>query len=242
MAPVLSHRNQRVVDASRLHRAPERRARGLTLVEGPDLIRDVKAAGAPIVATFTTTPESAEDQAVDDRALSRLSGTKTPRGPVAVVQIPLEWLDRNRNLLVSAGVSDPGNVGTMVRSAAAFGWGFAYMEGTADPWSPKAIRAGGGGQFQTPIARVGSLADLSGWTTAAAVPRGGEDPGKILQRPVALLIGEEAGGLPPWMSERCDHLLTITTSGPTESLNAAVAASIAVFALSKGSGEGAPAV
>ncbi|HEU4319559.1 MAG TPA: RNA methyltransferase [Acidimicrobiia bacterium] len=238
MEPVRTHRAKSVVEAARLHRARDRRERGLTLVEGPDLVADVIAAGAEVVEIFSIDPRPGTgDLAVDHRALERLAGTKSPRGPVAVVQIPTEWLDRERNLLVSAGVSDPGNVGTMIRTAAAFGWGFAYADGSADPWSPKTIRAGGGGQFQTPVARIGSIAALGEWATVATVVTGGEPLRSVDRRPVALLIGEEAHGLDDTIADAADYRVTIPTPGPTESLNAAVAAAIAIYELSDGSGE-----
>lgn len=205
-------------------------------MEGPDLLRDVVAAGANVLEVFSVDQGSGHTP-VDERALSRLAGTKTPRGPVAVVEIPVEWLDRSRNLLVSVGVSDSGNVGTMIRTAAAMGWGFAYTEGSADPWSPKTIRAGGGGQFQTPVARIPSLADISEWQTVATVVSGGESPPIEIDGPIALLMGEESPGLPEWAVESADHRLTLPMAGPTESLNVAVAAGIAMYALEHGSGD-----
>ncbi len=238
MEPVRSHRAKSVVEAARLHRARHRKERGLTLVEGPSLIADAVAAGAVVREVYGLEPEDSSVIAVDQRALQRLSGTETPRGPIAVVEIPLEWIDPGRNLLVSVGVSDPGNVGTMIRTAASFGWGFAYTEGSADPWAPKTIRAGAGGQFQTPVSKIGSLREAVGWALVATVPSGGEPPSDITDRPVALLIGEEAHGLPDWAIAAASRRLTITTSGRTESLNAAVAAGIAVYELTgKGSGE-----
>ena len=235
MEPVRTHRAKSVVEAARLHRARDRKDRGLTLVEGPSLIADIIATGAVVRDVFGLEPGEGVIP-VDQRALERLAGTKSPRGPVAVVEIPTEWLDRERDLLVSVGVSDPGNVGTMVRTAAAFGWGFAYMPGSADPWSPKTVRAGAGGQFQTAVSRVGSLGELTGWSTVATLPRGGGELGDIEERPIALLIGEEAGGLDDRVIEAASHRLTIPMPGPTESLNAAVAAAIAMYELSKGSG------
>lgn len=231
MEPVLTHRAPRVVDAARLHRAKHRKERGLTLVEGPELLNDVAVSGAAVRQVFGVDPEPGVTP-VDSRALARLSGTKNPRGPVAVVEIPTEWLDRQRNVLVSVGVSDPGNVGTMVRTAAAFGWGFVYTEGTADPWSPKTIRAGGGGQFQTSVAKVGSAAELGEWMTVATVVVGGDHPDTITERPVAVLIGEEADGLPAPIVSAADARATIAMPGDTESLNAAVAAGIFVYAFS----------
>lgn len=237
MEPVRTHRSSVVVEAARLHRSRHRRERGHTLVEGPRILADAAASGVVIVRVFHTEP--GEDHAViavDERALARLAGTKTPRGPVAVVEIPEDSLERGRNLLVSAGVSDPGNVGTMIRTAAALGWGYAYLEGSADPWAPKTIRAGAGGQFQTPVSRVGHIDELSSWAIVASVARGGVAPDEIRDRPIALLIGEEAHGLPAHMMESADHRLTIPMSGVTESLNAAVAAGIAMYALSKPGG------
>jgi TrmH family RNA methyltransferase len=236
MEPVRTHRAKTVVEAARLHRARDRKERGLTLVEGPQLLDDIRAAGAKVRQVFSLEGAGGAIP-VDGRALRRLAGTDSPRGPVAVVEIPLEWLDRTKSLLVSVGVSDPGNVGTMIRTAAAFGWGFAYTEGSADPWAPKTVRAGGGGQFQTPIARIGGLSDLGDWTTVATVVDGGSEPGLIVERPVALLIGEEAHGLQHGMVDKAKHRMTIPTSGPTDSLNAAVAAGIGVYALTNSSGE-----
>jgi TrmH family RNA methyltransferase len=238
MEPVRTHRARMVVEAARLHRARERKDRGLTLVEGPDMLSDVIAAGAKVVKIFgVDAPPDSGITPVDQRAIERLAGTKTPGGPVAVVEIPSEWLDRGRNLLVSVGVSDPGNVGTMIRTAAAFAWGFAYTEGTADPWSPKTIRAGAGAQFQTPVTRIGGITELGEWTTVATVVRGGQSPRTVVARPVAVLIGEEAHGLAASIVRAADCTVTIATTGATESLNAAVAAAITMFAFEEGSGE-----
>lgn len=209
----------------------------MTLVEGPHLIADVEASGAVIRKRFGTDPTAPGVTPVDQKALKRLAGTESPRGPVAVVEIPIEWLDRSRNLLVSVGVSDPGNVGTMIRTAAAFGWGFAYTGETADPWSPKTIRAGAAGQFQTPVSAIGTVGELSGWSTVATVVTGGGSPRDVQGRPVALLIGEEAHGLPEQIIAAAAHRITIPTPGPTESLNAAIAAGIIIHELAKGSGE-----
>ena len=192
-----------------------------------------------MVELFAVEPwEDREAILVDHRALARLAGTKSPRGPVAVVRIPSERLDSNRNLLVSVGVSDPGNVGTMIRTAASFGWGYAYTDGSADPWAPKTIRGGAGGQFQTPVSRLESLGDLTGWTVVATVPNDGEPPEAVTERPVALLMGEEAHGIPQSIVDAAPRRLTISTTGSTESLNVAVAAGIAVYELSKPDGLG----
>ncbi len=248
MEPVRSHRSKLVVDAARLHRPRIRHQRGQTLVEGPHLIEEAIKAGAAISTVFVhLDDERGADLAqragltpllVDDAALKRLAGTDSPRGPVAVVQIPEERLDRRRDLLVSWGVSDPGNVGGLVRIAWAFGWGYGFTPTSADPWSPKALRAGAGGQLHIPVAQICNLADLDAWTTMAAVVSGGEGPKRRDSAPVAVLVGEEAAGLPEGVAAAADVQVSIPMPGKAESLNVAVAAGIVVHQLSKGGEEG----
>ena len=245
MEPVLTHRAKTVVDAARLHRARFRRESGLTLVEGPDLLSDVVASGSRVKKVFgqpgtkwDAQPGLPELIAVDERALARLAGTKTPRGPVAVVEIPESELDLARNLIVSVGVSDPGNVGTIIRTAAAFGWGYAYTTGSADPWAMKTIRAGSGGQFQTTVASVDLDTIFDQWVSIALVVREGRPIGSLSDRPVAVLVGEESHGIPDIDVQRATYRATIPMDGPTESLNASISAAIAMYELSKPTGVG----
>ncbi len=221
-----------MVDAARLHRAKARRERGQTLLEGPELLNDALVAGINVTTIFASPGEDSPADAllVDDQALKRLAGTANPRGPVAVIEIPPVQDSRDRDMLIAFGVSDPGNVGTLIRTAASYGWAFGYMPGTADPWSPKVLRAGAGGQFQTPILRLDKPPDLP---LVATVVRGGAALSTVADDRVAVLIGEEAAGLPPEVVASARHKITIPTPGPTASLNAAVAAGIVVYELSK---------
>ncbi|CAN5750113.1 RNA methyltransferase [soil metagenome] len=237
------------MDASRLHRARERRDTGLTLIEGPHLLEEAVRAGADIRTVFVgegdapgktvATSLGIEPVVVDERALQRVAGTETPRGPVSVVAIPTQRPPLARHLLVSWGVSDPGNIGTMIRVAAAFGWDFSYTAGTADPWSPKVLRAGAGGQFSVAITEVGGLGDIRsfGYTPLASVVSGGTDPESLDNRRWALLIGEEASGLPGDVVTGSERSVSIPMPGGFESLNAAVAAGILTYVISKHSGE-----
>lgn len=250
MGQALGHRNGQVIEAARLHRPRHRRATGHTLIEGPGLLEEALAGGITPIQVFalendSTTSELMRDSdpdvtMVDEAALRRLAGTKTPRGPVAVIEIPPPANWTSENLLVSWGVSDPGNVGTLIRVAAAFDWGFAHFEGSADPWSPKTLRAGAGAHFRVAIAPVRSLSELSdaGFQTVASVVSGGEAPSSFGgSARLALLIGEEAAGLPPPIVEAADRSVTIPMPGGFESLNAAVAAGVLVYALSNTSGD-----
>jgi TrmH family RNA methyltransferase len=127
----------------------------------------------------------------------------------------------------------------MIRVAAAFGWDFSYTAGTADPWSPKVLRAGAGSQFSVGISEIAGLDEIrsAGYTPLASVVSGGGDPEVLGACRWALLIGEEASGLPADVVEACDDPISIPMPGGIESLNAAVAAGILTYGISKHSGE-----
>lgn len=246
MEPVRSHRSKLVVDAARLHRSRARKERSQTLIEGPHLLRDALDAGVIVKTAFAlasdeetadlSTSAAFDLRRVDDRALGLLSDTETPRGPVCVIEIPQTRSNPDANILVSCGISDPGNVGALIRLAAAFGWSYGYLPGSADPWAPKTLRGGAGGHFRTPICRLGGVDDLAGWTTIATVVRGGEDLSSLDLDHVAVLVGEEGSGLGAEVIEGADVRVSIPMSDGIDSLNAAVAAGIVVYALSKGKG------
>jgi TrmH family RNA methyltransferase len=241
----LGHRNKLVVETAGLHRARERRDTGLTLLEGPHLLGEALVAGVMPTRMFALDDDTEaaglahrhgiDFHLVDAAALQRLAGTGTPRGPVAVIEVPSGSVPAGTGMLVSWGVSDPGNVGTMIRTAAAFGWDFGFTAGTADPWSPKVLRSAAGGHFRLTVASVGSLADLDDWglTSAASTVIGGVDPATLAPGRYALLVGTEAAGLPREVIEAASVLLTIPMPGGTESLNAAVAAAILTYEMSR---------
>lgn len=238
-----------MAEAARLNRVRDRRKSGLTLIEGPHLLAEALRGGAAIKTLFaidadTGTAAIAEEHAidlvvVDDVALKRLAGTLAPRGPVAVVEIPPPSTSGAGDMLVSWGVSDPGNVGTMIRIAAAFGWSFGHFMGSADPWSPKVLRSGAGSQFRTPIRPVSDITHLrsEGFEVVATVAHGGVWPEKLARGRWAVLIGEESAGLPHHVVSASDHRVSIPMPGGIESLNAGVAAGIVTYVLSKHTGE-----
>ena len=232
-------RNPAVVASAKLHRSRHRRETGLTLIEGPHLLAEALAADVSVSRIFVLAEDEAPEVpgaeviVVDRPGLERVAGTDTPRGPVAVITTPQAVVDTSRNLLVAHGVSEPGNLGALVRTAAAFDWGFAWTPGSADPWSPKSLRAGAGGQFRVPVASVQGIADLAGWDLVATAVSGGEDPASLGSGHWAVLVGEEAAGLPPAVVAASDRVVTISMPGGTESLNAGVAAAIVVYELSR---------
>ncbi|MGH8912318.1 MAG: TrmH family RNA methyltransferase [Acidimicrobiia bacterium] len=246
MEPIRSTRNRAVVEAGRLHRAVDRRRLGRSLIEGPHLLDEALAAGVTIHRTFCLEDDPGINRwpavsPVDEIVLAKLAGTDSPRGPVAVVDIPSSVpLPLDRSVLALWDVSDPGNVGTILRSAAAFGLGVAVGPGTADLWAPKVLRAGAGAHFRIPLSVFGSLDDFDRHRLAATVVAGGVDPVDIGAGHWVVLIGSEAHGLSPDSIAAAAIRISIPMPGGTESLNAAIAASIVAYGLSRGAGRRSP--
>lgn len=242
-----STRNPRVVELAKLHDPRRRKAAGLTLVEGPHQLGDVLAFGAGVLEVFAL--ESDDEAfalasaanitatAVSHSVLRRLAGTEHPRGPVGVVRIPAADGVIAGDSVVLWDVGDPRNAGAIVRTAAALGYGVVSTPGTVDLWAPKVIRAAAATQFGARISHLpdASLGPLTAHAlrTIATVAHGGTSPEDVerSEQPVAILIGNEAAGLPDDVLEAVDERVTIPLGGGVESLNAAVAAGIVLFAL-----------
>ncbi|HEV2491421.1 MAG TPA: RNA methyltransferase [Candidatus Acidoferrales bacterium] len=180
-----------------------------------------------------------------DALFSSVAGTETPQGIAALVR-PREFSfdDLLRGgvplVVVLAGVQDPGNVGTILRSAEALGaTGAIAARGTAHPHSPKAMRASAGSALRLPlvsgIAVPVAMAQLrvSGAKIVAATSStnaAARQPDTMdFREPIALLIGNEGGGLPAEIERSADALVRIPLAEPVDSLNAAVAASLLLY-------------
>jgi RNA methyltransferase, TrmH family len=189
-----------------------------------------------------------------NKLFAGIAGTEAPQGVAALFRTR-EWsfddIVRGRAgrdgsfrgdaalVVVMAGVQDPGNVGTIVRSAEAFGaTGIVATRGTADPWSPKALRASAGSALRLPVLRGMAtpvlLAQLraTGIQVIAAISRAQSDD-KLkfpdFQGKLALFIGSEGTGLPAEVVRTADATLAIPMSAEVESLNAGVAASVLLY-------------
>jgi TrmH family RNA methyltransferase len=127
-------------------------------------------------------------------------------------------------------VADPGNVGTLLRAADAFGAGVALSEGCADPTGPKAVRASMGSLFSVPLSDF----DEPSGKRVALVPSGGIPlPELDSGDEVALVLGAEREGLPPELVDRCEERVSIPQPGGGDSLNVAMAGAIALYELAR---------
>lgn len=181
---------------------------------------------------------------VTDGELAGLAGTESPQGVLVVCDeppsfaLPLEG-DAALQLLVLDGLQDPGNVGTLIRSAWAFGLnGVVLLDGSADAWSPKAVRASAGMCFQIPIGRMpwsalqGSLAEADA-ELFVGVASGADASRAELPARWALVVGNEGRGLRPEI-QSLGRALSISMPGGAESLNAGVAGAILLYAMTVG--------
>jgi RNA methyltransferase, TrmH family len=179
---------------------------------------------------------------VSKDVFKKIADVMTPQGIAAIVRIP-EWkpeeiLGRPDALIVVAcGLQDPGNVGTIIRSIEASGASaLVTLEGTADPFNAKVVRATAAGLLALPIMRFKTgefleLAEKRNMRLMATSAQGGTAYRKVdwKKRPIAICIGSEGEGLPPVVEKACAEKITIPIKGSAESLNAAVAASILLF-------------
>jgi RNA methyltransferase, TrmH family len=257
MKSITSQDNPIYQSMKKLNTAKGRKEQGLFPAEGPHLAEEAVAAGIPIryiavrddaADRFTSVIQAgmnagAEILTLSDRLFNSLADTENPQGILVVAEInriSLKELDIEHDTLavLAESIQDPGNLGTILRTAAAVKAGFAVvMENSADPWSQKVVRASQGAVFHLRIAIEESAADAvqylneKGWHTACG-HLAGED---FFKRPshgrTALVIGNEAAGVSATAAEACNAHYRLPMPGGVESLNAAVAAGIMRYVL-----------
>lgn len=248
-----------------LHRRRGRERRGLALAEGIRLLEEVLETGITIrgvaasPALESTTRGKALKAALEERGirveevteaeLETLADTEHPQGVVAVIE-PKAWAMEDIRLgpgavvLVLDGVQDPGNVGTILRSALGFGAaGVVALKGTADLTNPKVIRSAMGASFRFPAVSAAPdtliawarlqrvelwVADTEG-DPVSQLPRRGQG-----RSPVALVVGNEGAGVSRSLVEAAERRIAIPLAQGVESLNVAVAAGILLYEVTRG--------
>ncbi|MCU1373709.1 MAG: rRNA methylase [Actinomycetia bacterium] len=251
----LSARNPRLQRLARLaRRGEERAAQRALLVEGPVLLGTALDAGVRVFDVYVDTdavereavarvldrvPASVDTWVVPAGVLDRVGDAATSQGITAVVERrdpPWPTPGSGRFVLVLADVSDPGNAGTLIRAAAAAGAGAVVIGGGVDPTGPKVVRASAGAIFAIDVIDTLSAHDAVtrlrtlGYRTAGMVVRDGVPYDEVdLTGPLAVVVGNEAHGLPQGLVHSLDLALTIPMAGPTESLNVAMAGTVVCF-------------
>jgi TrmH family RNA methyltransferase len=241
MTQIASQQNPRLKALRRLHTKRERARRGAFAVEGEDLVAAAERAGRTPVEGFRLTGTGLGGEGFHDVDAPALASVSTLGSSTRVIAVyEQRWSAPAGPLcLYLHGVADPGNIGTALRSAQAFGAScVALGPGCADPHSPKAVRASMGAIFAVRLARVRGVADLPGERIALVAgageplrgPAGGEGEGGEAGS-VTLLVGAERDGLPADVVSACERVASIPIA--SESLNAAMAATVALYEMTR---------
>ena len=207
-----------------LQRKKERDETGLFACEGEDLCDAALAAGLEPVELLVA------GENVEAELLAGVSTLPHPARAIGVFRSADLPTGTRETCLALWRLSDPGNVGTLIRSADAFGAAVALSEGSADPLSQKALRASAGAIFRVPLvpweARPGRqiALDAAGPVSLTSVDLG---------PPVTIVLGAERAGLPDALLAACDAVAAIAMPGAAESLNVAAAGAIALYELTR---------
>jgi len=216
---------------------------GYIVAETPHLLREALRSGCEIGAVLVAAsariemPDNVRVLELDNGLFRSVAATEAPQGVIALVR-PKVWrmyelFPRNALVVVLDGVQDPGNAGTVIRSAEAFGaTGIVFLKGTVSPYNPKAVRASAGSVFRVPLVTGVSpeeaRAALASVDRYAASARGAVTAASAaFVRPCAIIIGSEGAGISEGMSAGAVGIRIPTTG--VESLNAATAAAILLY-------------
>lgn len=239
---ITSPDNLKLKEVRRLGRRAARDKLGLFTAEGEDLVLAAQAAGWVARSVFvpgnspTSMPEDLRPIPVEDKLLAEHSQLGSSTRALAVYK--QRWAEPAGPLCVALwGVRDPGNIGTVIRSADAFGAASVVLgPHCADPFSPKSVRGSMGAIFSVPVARAEEIGELPG-TTIALVAEEGEPLDEVVPplvargEPITVVIGSEREGLPEQVAKACAVRATIPIA--RDSVNAAMAGTIALYEIAR---------
>lgn len=240
--------------ARRLLSRRGRQDAGEFLAEGAQAVREALATPGTVRALIVDDPAQHEELVAmaapdscwraEGRDIEQLSDTVTPQGVVAVcrrIDVPLDALGEPRLVVIAAQMRDPGNAGTVIRCADAFGADAVLLtKGSVDPHNPKTVRASVGSVFHLPVVTDVGLEEAVSWARehgcqVLAAAGGGDSLDEMarsgrLDRPTAWIMGNEAWGIPDDERRLADRVVGVPMWGRAESLNLATATAVCLYA------------
>jgi TrmH family RNA methyltransferase len=263
LRPLAGRHNPRLKELRQAFRRGELTPRGECAIEGVKLVEEALRSGQRLTSVFFS--DSARSLA--DKLLQQLNArtdahllpnslfasvvpSETPQGVAALVKLrpvtAAQILERSGSgpIVVAAGLQDPGNLGTILRSAEAFGAAGMFMtEGTVSPYNPKVLRGSAGSIFRLPFLQIPSgelialLRQRGVRLLATSSHQGTPLPDARWKLPLAIFIGNEGSGLPRELMHQMQEAVVIPQAAPVESLNAGVAASIVLYEAARQRGQ-----
>jgi TrmH family RNA methyltransferase len=225
---ITSTHNEKLKEIRRLARRRVRSERGRFVAEGEDLVAAAAAGGWSPLVLLAAAGSGLDGEEVEGALLAGVSSLGSGTRQLGVYEA--RWAQPSGPLCVALwGVGDPGNVGAILRSALAFGAASVVVgPGCADPFGPKAVRASMGAIFAVPVARAASIDELPGERVALVAREGAALAGPAAAD-TTIVVGAEREGLPDDVVAACDRAAHIAIA--SESLNAAMAATVALYEL-----------
>jgi len=251
---VSSRTNARVKQLRAAFQGHARLSGGMIAIEGDHLLEEALRSGMALKTVFVSErravleiiPDGLEVLRLSEDVFTSVVETQSPQGVAALLVPPVSTLEdvlgKTPLILVAAGLQDPGNLGTLVRSAEAFGaTGVLTTAGTVSVWNQKALRASVGSVFRIPVVAVtaSEILEMKHRGVRLIAAMGGDNFDVVaahemdLVSPCAVLIGNEGSGLAAEWMEMCDAKVMIPCPGDVESLNAAIAGSLLLYEASR---------
>ncbi|MED1459834.1 RNA methyltransferase [Bacillus safensis] len=245
MKYIESVKNTNIKQWKRLHTKKERTKTGLFLVEGIHLVEEALKSGI-VKELMVTSPDmlpshiqpDIELYELSEEAFSAMTETETPQHIAAVCTVPVFEEKKVERLLLLDAVQDPGNLGTLIRTADAAGLDAVILgEGTVDAFNGKTLRSAQGSHFHLPILKqtlqqaITELKERGIPVYGSALKDAKEYKSVTAEGPFALIVGNEGAGIDPEILQMTDQNLYVPMYGQAESLNVAVAAAVLVYHL-----------
>jgi len=245
MKEIISLTNTEIKHLVSLHEVQARKKFRETIIEGMRAVATAYKAGMLFECIYVTKKLAIFAQEnfpevprvlVTDKIMDKISTAVTPSGLLARVKIPAQPTTKLSSGIVLAEIGDPGNMGTLIRTAAACNIKTVVVISGTDPWSPKVIQASAGtialvSIFQFTWKEL--LQAKHSLKLYGLVVQGGKAPSLLSSQSALLVVGSEAHGLPAIWQQECEELISLSMPGGTESLNAAIAGSIALYMLTQ---------